>query len=87
MRAYMVGEYRRMKQEMKDNPSDISNDTALISMIGNFLTEKAPRNTIILDRTWTARGRPTKDYAKILNEKTDTGWAQSRCRYRAIPSN
>ena len=27
-----------------------------------------------LDKTWTSRTRPPKEYAKILNEKADTGW-------------
>jgi Domain of unknown function (DUF927) len=74
MKAYLVGEYHRMKQEMALNPNDLAADTALVNALGVFLTEKLPRNTVILDKTWTARTRPPKDYAKVLNDKTDSAW-------------
>ena len=74
MKDFMVSEYHRMKREIAENPNDISTDIALINAMGTFLNEKLPRNLIILDKTWTSRTRPTKDYAKVLNEKTDTAW-------------
>ena len=74
MKEYLLSEYRRMKQDMAENPNDLGSDIALLDKIGAFLNEKAPRNLIILDRTWTLRTKPSKDYAKVLNEKTDSAW-------------
>ena len=74
MRAYMISEYQRMKEEMILNPSDLGSDSALINVVGAFLNEKFPRNLIILDKTWTAKTRPPKDYARILNDKMDAQW-------------
>ena len=74
MKTYMVNEFLRMKAAMLENPSDLGTDIALINAIGAFLNEKWPRNLILLDKTWTSRTRPPKEYAKILNEKADTGW-------------
>ena len=74
MRAFLISEYRRMQQEMTENPSDLSTDTALRNAIGSFINEKAPRNLIILDKTWTAKSKPPKDYAKVLNDKNEAGW-------------
>ena len=56
------------------NPNDLAADTALLNALGAFLNEKGPRNTVVLDKTWTARTRPPKDYAKVLNDRPDTGW-------------
>lgn len=74
MKAYLVSEYRRMKHDLATNPNDLAADTALINALGVFLSEKGPRNTVILDKTWTARTRPPKDYAKVLNDRTDSAW-------------
>ena len=74
MQQYMTAEYRRMKSALSLNPSDISTDIALVNMIGVFITEKLPRNLIVLDKTWPKSGRPPKNYATIRNEKPDHGW-------------
>ena len=74
MRDYLIGEYKRMKQEMVENPSDLGSDKALLSAMGAFLGEKFPRNMIILDKTWTSRTKPPQGYAKILNDRLDTQW-------------
>jgi Domain of unknown function (DUF927) len=68
MKAYMYEEFRRMKQEMADDPSDFGTDIALRSTLGAFLNEKLPRNTVILNRTQVGAGKPSKDI-KIINLK------------------
>jgi hypothetical protein len=68
MKAYMYDEFRRMKQEMADDPSDFGTDTALVSTLGAFLNEKLPRNTVILNKTQMGAGKPSKDI-KIINFK------------------
>jgi hypothetical protein len=74
MRDFMFDEFRRMVKEMDDDPSDYTKDRALLNTLGNFLNDKFPRNLILLDRTWTAKGRPPKGYARVLNPKPDGQW-------------
>ena len=76
MGQFMFAQFHRMKQEMAEDPSDYSKENALMATIGSFLNEKQPRNMIILDKTWTNPTRPTKGYATILNEKSDTAWGK-----------
>lgn len=73
MKRYMVGEFKRMQEELTVNPSDYSTDIALKNTFGVFLSEKLPRNTIILDKT-SKVGRPSKNFASIKNLKTDNAW-------------
>jgi Domain of unknown function (DUF927) len=76
MKDFMFSEFRRMQGEMAEDPSDYSKDNALLSTIGAFLNDKQPKNMVKLDRTWTGKSRPPKDYAKILNEQNNWGALQ-----------
>ena len=76
MGQFMFSEFRRMKQEMAEDPSDYSADNALINTITVFLNEKQPRNMIYLNKTWTQASKPPKGYATILNDRNDTGWGK-----------
>ena len=85
MGQFMFAEFHRMKQEMAEDPSDITKENALMSAIGAFLNEKQPRNMIILDKTWTQMGRPPKGYAAILNEKNDSAWGKIEAQVSGDP--
>jgi Domain of unknown function (DUF927) len=74
IRDYMYAEFRRMTQEMLDDPNDYGNEIALINSLSAFLNEKFPKNMVVLDKTWTQRCRAPKGYAKILNDKPDGAW-------------
>jgi hypothetical protein len=81
----MFSEFRRMKQAMDEDPSDLTKKTALMTTIGAFLNEKQPRNMVILDRTWAQATRPPKGYATILNEKNDTAWGKLEVQISGDP--
>ena len=87
IRQFMYGEFRRMKAEMDADPSNFAEDTALITTIGAFLNEKFPKNLVLLDKTWTSRTRPPKDYAKILNDKNDSAWGPIQVQVSGDPLN
>jgi hypothetical protein len=76
MGQFMFSEFHRMKQEMKEDPSDLTNETALLNTLSVFLNEKQPRNMIYLNKTWTLPSKPPKGYATILNDRNDTGWGK-----------
>jgi hypothetical protein len=87
MKTYMAEQYQRMKADMDTNPSDLGNDDALQNMMGVFLNEKFPRNTLLLDKTWARPGRPTKDYAKVLNAKLDGAWGAIEVQVSGDPQS
>ena len=84
MRTYMYGEFRRMKQEMLDDPSDFGTDRALVSTLGAFLNEKLPRNTVILNRTQVGAGKPSKDI-KVLNDQPHKQWGTLEVQLSGSP--
>jgi hypothetical protein len=85
MRNFMFSEFHRMKQEMAEDPSDLTKESALMNTIGAFLNEKHPRNLIKLDKTWTAAARPPKGYANILNDKPDNSWGKLEVQISGDP--
>ena len=85
MGQFMFSEFRRMKLEMAEDPSDYSKDNALRMTIGAFLNEKQPRNMIKLDKTWMNPTRPPKGYANILNDKNDNAWGKLEVQVSGDP--
>jgi hypothetical protein len=85
MKTFMFSEFQRMKDAMKEDPSDLTKETALMNTIGAFLNEKQSRNMVILDRTWNQPLRPPKGYANILNEKPDQNWGKLEAQVSGDP--
>jgi hypothetical protein len=74
MYQYAVGEYRYLQKMMNTGSTDYTKTTPLVSTMGAFLNEKRERGMVILDKTWAQRGRPPKNYAKVLNEYGSKQW-------------
>ena len=55
LERYVVSEWRRMSVELASHASNFSTVEALAATIGAFVSDKAERNLLILDRTSTAR--------------------------------
>jgi hypothetical protein len=85
MKDFMYSEFHRMKDAMKEDPSDLTKEAALMNTIGAFLNEKQPRNMVILDRTWAAATRPPKGYATILNERANDNWGKLEVQISGDP--
>ena len=85
MGQFMFSEFGRMKQEMAEDPSDLTKEAALMTTIGAFLNEKYPRNMVILDKTWNQPTRPPKGYATIRNEKNDSAWGKLEVQISGDP--
>jgi hypothetical protein len=86
MGQFMFSEFKRMKTEMAEDPSDYSKENALLATVGAFLNEKQPRNMVKLDKTWTGTGRPPKGYANILNDKIDNAWGKLEVQVSGEPT-
>jgi hypothetical protein len=84
MKTYMYWEFRRMAQEMAENPNDYGTDIALVSTLGAFLNEKLPRNTIVLSRTQIGPGKPSNDI-KIINDAMNKQWGALEVQLSGSP--
>lgn len=76
MGRFLFTEYNFMRDELSFSPNDYSKERALTNTISAFLNEMWPRNTIVLDKTWSQPSRPPKSYAKVLNERPDAQWGR-----------
>jgi len=55
LEAYLVAQWRRMSAELASHVSNFSTNEALAAAIGAYISDKAERNMLILDRTSSAR--------------------------------
>jgi Domain of unknown function (DUF927) len=68
MREFMLQEFYRMRNGQRVSSSDYTNPSSVYDELGYLMNEKS-RHIIITDRVWSIPGRPTKDYAKVLNDR------------------
>jgi hypothetical protein len=68
MKQFMEEEFHRMRNEQRGSVSDYTNSDAVYAELA-FLFNEKPRHIIITDRIWSKQGRPTKNYAKVLNDR------------------
>jgi hypothetical protein len=68
MKTFMEEEFHRMRNEQRGSISDYTNADAIYAELAYLFNEKN-RHIIITDRIWSQAGRPTKNYAKVLNDR------------------
>ena len=73
LRAFLFDTLSKMRLEVDASPSDLNNDMSVSSILAEFLNSTRSRNTLITNRIWVSKGKPTKGAIKILNDMTKVG--------------
>jgi Domain of unknown function (DUF927) len=72
MYDFMLREFERMRNDQRLSVGDYTNPEAVYNELGILLEEKR-QNVVLTDQAWTQRGRPPKNWAKVLNDKPQWG--------------
>lgn len=73
LREFMLSVLHRMRGQVDESPSDLTNDMSVSSILAEFLNSTRSRNTLITNRIWVSRGKPTAGAIKILNDASKLG--------------
>lgn len=70
LRKFMLATMTRMRGQVEESPSDLTNDMSVSSILAEFLNATRNRNTLYTNRIWIAKGKPPKGTINILNDST-----------------
>ena len=73
LRAFMLEVLARMRAEVDASPTDLTNDMSVSTILAEFLNSTRSRNTLITNRIWVSKGKPTKGAINILTDVTKLG--------------
>lgn len=63
---FLVTVLGKMRTEIKEAPADISKDIAVSTIIAQFLNAMRARHTLVTNRIWVSKGKPTAGAIKVL---------------------
>jgi hypothetical protein len=69
LRTFLLGVMARMRSQVEESPSDLTNDMSVSSILAEFLNSTRARNTLVTNRIWVSRGKPPKN---AITVHTDT---------------
>jgi Domain of unknown function (DUF927) len=73
LRGFLMNVLDRMRAEVNDSPSDMTNDMSVSSVLADFLNSTRSRNTLVTNRIWVSAGKPPKGYIQIITDTTRIG--------------
>lgn len=73
LRAFMLDVLARMRAEVDASPTDLTNDMSVSTILAEFLNSTRSRNTLITNRIWVSKGKPSKGAISILCDVTKLG--------------
>jgi hypothetical protein len=66
LKEFLVKVLGEMRKAVEHSPSDLTKDVSMSAILGEYLSVKRARNTLVTNRVWRFKGRP-KDI-KVLND-------------------
>lgn len=73
LRAFLFDTLKNMRREVDASPSDMTNDLSVSSVLAEFINSTRARNTLVTNRIWVSRGKPTKGAINILSDTSKLG--------------
>jgi hypothetical protein len=67
LRAFLLDELARMRQQRKDQPVDMTKDTNISTVLAQMLNQWRARNTLKTNRIHVGRGKPAHGQIQVLN--------------------
>ena len=68
LKEFLVTEFTRMRKAKMEAPNDFSRTLNVVTTLSDYLRDKRAQNTLVTENIWTQRGKPRKDYVKIVYE-------------------
>ncbi|HEY7821835.1 MAG TPA: DUF927 domain-containing protein, partial [Acidimicrobiia bacterium] len=68
LKQFLLDVLARMRAEVDDSPADMNNNMSVSAILAEFFNSTRSRNTLITNRIWVARGKPTKGSIQVLND-------------------
>jgi len=68
LRDFMLATMVRMRGQVDESPSDLTNDMSVSSILAEFLNSTRARNTLITNRIWVSKGKPPKQAVTIHSD-------------------
>jgi Domain of unknown function (DUF927) len=63
----------RMRKEVQASPTDLTNDMSVSSILAEFLNATRARNTLVTNRIWVSRGKPSKGAIQVQSDTSKLG--------------
>lgn len=73
LRTFMLDVLARMRAEVDASPADMNNNMSVSAILAEFFNSTRARNTLITNRIWVAKGKPTKGAVQVLNDVSKLG--------------
>lgn len=90
LKAFLVTVLGNMRESVKESPSDMSKDISMSAILGEYLNAMRARHTLITNRVWRFKGKPSG--VKVVNDATkldgiyvqigrEDGWVRFNSRH------
>ena len=73
LKLFLFDVLARMRQEVQASPADLTNDMSVSSILAEFLNATRSRNTLVTNRVWVSRGKPSKGAIQIQCDASRLG--------------
>lgn len=65
LKDFLMDVLAGMRAEVDKSPSDLTSDMSVSTILAEFLNSTRSRNTLVTNRIWTSKGKPTKGAIQI----------------------
>lgn len=73
LKTFLFDVLDRMRKEVQASPTDLTNDMSVSSILAEFLNATRARNTLVTNRIWVSRGKPSKGAIQIQCDTSRLG--------------
>lgn len=73
LKTFLFEVLERMRKEVQASPTDLTNDMSVSSILAEFLNATRARNTLVTNRIWVSRGKPSKGSIQIVTDTSRLG--------------
>lgn len=78
MEEFLITTLSKMREEVVESTVDVQNDISVSSILAQFLNAMRQRHTLITNRIWTSKGKPSAGAIKVISntDKLDGFYVQ-----------
>lgn len=73
LKVFLLDVLARMRSEVDASPADMNNNMSVSAILAEFFNTTRARNTLITNRIWVAKGKPTKGAIKVHSDVSKLG--------------
>lgn len=69
LRAFLLTILTKMRAEVESSPADMNNNISVSAVLAEFFNSTRSRNTLITNRIWVAKGKPSKGAISVISDR------------------